>query len=129
MTLSRFIWYFLGFSLLVAGVAAVLPLLFDGITVLSPHFWLLFGVVFTTTLLAYVLSDLSIRSGGEVSILGLMGGLFFKLLACLAVVAVLMIKHPDNKVITALNFFSLYFLFTAFEVTCLLRNLRDQNQM
>ncbi|MFB2120524.1 hypothetical protein [Parapedobacter sp. 2B3] len=128
MTLLRFLFYFHGFSLVVAGIAAILPLLFDGVPVLSPHFWLLFGVVFATTLLAYLLSDLGIRKGGELSILSLIGGLFVKLLLCLAVVAVLIIKYPDNKMLTALNFFSLYFLFTAFEVTCLLRNLRDQNQ-
>ena len=78
--------------------------------------------------MAYVLSDFGIRKGGELSIFGLLGGLFVKLLACLALVAVLIIKYPENKMLTAFNFFSLYFLFTAFEVTCLLRNLRDQNE-
>jgi len=128
MILLRFIGYFHVFSLVVAGIAVALPFLFDDILLLSPHFWLLFAVVFATTLLAYVLSDMGIRRGGEVSILSLIGGLFIKLLVCLAVVAVLIIKYPDNKMLTALNFFSLYFLFTVFEVTCLLRNLRDQNQ-
>lgn len=128
MTLLRFIVYFHGFSLVIAGIAIALPLLFEGVPILSPHFWLLFAAVFATTLLAYLLSDLGIRKGGEVSILSLMGGLFLKLLACLALVAVLIIKYPDSKMLTALNFFSLYFLFTAFEVSCLLRNLRDQNQ-
>lgn len=128
MTLFRFILYFHGFSLVMAGVAAAIPLLFNDVVILSPHFWLLFAVVFATTLLAYVLSDLGIRKGGEMSILSLIGGLFVKLLVCLAAVAVLIIKYPENKMLTALNFFSLYFLFTAFEVTCLLRNLRDQNQ-
>ena len=128
MTLLRFIGYYHGFALVVAGIAAALPYLFQDRPVLSPYFWLLFVVVFTTTLLAYVLSDLGIRKGGEGSILSLIGGLFLKLLACLVVVAVLIIKYPDSKMLTALNFFSLYFLFTGFEVTCLLRNLRDQNQ-
>lgn len=128
MTLLRFILSFHGFSLVIAGVAAALPLLFDDVLMLSPHFWLLFAVVFATTLLAYLLSDLGIRKGGEISILSLIGGLFLKLLACLVVVAVLIIKYPENKMLTAVNFFSLYFLFTVFEVTCLLRNLRDQNQ-
>lgn len=129
MTLARFILYFAGLSSAIVAVAVVLPHLFEGVLILSPHFWLLFAVVSITTLLAYVVSDLGIKKGGEGSILSLMVGLFVKLLACLAVVAAVIIKYPDNKVITALNFFSLYFLFTAFEVTCLLRNLRDQNQM
>jgi len=128
MTLLRFVLYFHGFALAIAGVAAALPVIFDDTQVLSPHFWLLFAVVSASTLLAYVLSDLGIRKGGELSILSFMGGLFFKLLACLVVVAILIFKYPENKMLTALNFFSLYFLFTAFEVSCLLRNLRDQNQ-
>ena len=128
MSLLRFIGYYHGFALVIAGIAAVLPLLYTGTPILSPYFWLLFVVVFITTLLAYVLSDFGIRRGGEVSILSLMGGLFVKLLICLVIVAVLLIKYPDSKLLTALNFFSLYFLFTVFEVTCLLRNLRDQNQ-
>ncbi|MGV3763079.1 hypothetical protein [Parapedobacter sp.] len=128
MTLLRFVLYFHGFSLVIAGIAAVLPAIFTDTPVLSPHFWLLFVVVFATTLVAYILSDLGIRKGGELSILSLIGGLFLKLLACLVAVAVLIIKYPENKMLTALNFFSLYFLFTTFEVSCLLRNLRDQNQ-
>ena len=128
MTLLRFIFYFHGFSLVIAGIAAALSNLFKNPPVLSPYFWLLFVVVFATTLLAYLLSDLGIRRGGEMSILSLIGGLFLKLLACLIAVTVLIIKDPENKMLTAVNFFSLYFLFTAFEVSCLLRNLRDQNQ-
>lgn len=128
MSLLRFIGLYHGFALVVAGVAAALPSLFKDVQLLSPHFWLIFVVVFATTLLAYVLSDLGIRNGGEVSILSLMGGLFAKLLICLVVVAVLIVKYPDSKMLTAFNFFSLYLLFTVFEVTCLLRNLRDQNQ-
>src|SRR5690606_31073164 len=128
MTLLRFIGYFHAFALVIAGIAVALPAVFNDTPVLSPHFWLLFAVVFATTLLAYLLSDLGIRKGGEMSILSLIGGLFLKLLACLVVVAILIIKYPENKMLTAVNFFSLYFLFTAFEVSCLLRNLRDQNQ-
>ena len=128
MSLLRFIVLYHGFAILVAGVATALPFLVTDVELLAPHFWLIFVVVFATTLLAYVLSDLGIRNGGEVSILSLMGGLFAKLLICLVVVAVLIVKYPDSKMLTALNFFSLYLLFTVFEVTCLLRNLRDQNQ-
>src|SRR3546814_787155 len=100
MTLLRFIVYFHGFSLVTAGIAAMLPIVFKGTPVLSPHFWLLFVVVFATTLLAYLLSDVGIRKGGEMSILSLIGGLFLKLLACLIVVAVLIIKDPENKMLT-----------------------------
>jgi len=128
MTLSRFVIYYHLFGVVVAGAAVVLAASFPNSPILSPHFWLIFLVVFILTLVAYILSDLGIRKGGELSVFSLLGGLFVKLLVCLAVVAILIIKYPENKMLTAFNFFSLYFLFTVFEVTCLLRNLRDQNQ-
>lgn len=129
MTLPRFIIYYHLFGLGVACAALSLSTLYGEASILSPHFWLLFVAVFVLTLVAYILSDLGIRKGGELSVYSLLGALFIKLFACLAIVAVLIIKYPENKMLTALNFFSLYFLFTVFEVTCLLRNLRDQNQM
>ena len=127
MTLLRFSLYFLGFALLVACLAVILRF-FLATVVLGPHFWLLFVIISMITYVAYALSDLGIRKGGELSIYSLMGGFFVKLVVCLGVVMVLIIKYPENKILTALNFFSLYFLFTVFEVICLLRNLRDQNQ-
>ena len=128
MTLYRFVGYYHLFGLVVAGFAVALTNLYPETPILCPHFWILFISVFVLTLIAYVVSDVGIRRGGELSVLGLLGGLFVKLLACLALVAVLIIKDADNKRLIAFNFFSLYFLFTAFEVTCLLRNLRDQNK-
>ncbi|WP_139378593.1 hypothetical protein [Parapedobacter luteus] len=128
MGLGRFILYYHLFALFVALLASALQRLLDESDLLSPHFWLLFVVVFTFTLAAYLMSDYGIRKGGELSIYSLIGGLFIKLFACLAVVAFLIIKFPENKTLTAFNFFSLYLLFTLFELICLLRNLRDQNQ-
>lgn len=116
------------FALLVAGSALALQYVWPDHTLLGPFFWLLYAVVFILTFVAYVVSDLGIRKGTEMSIYGIMAGLFVKLIASLVVVTVLIIKFPENKMVTAYNFFSLYFLFTAFEVTYLLRNLRDQNK-
>ncbi len=128
MKLTRFILYYFLFAVFVASLAVGMHYSFSPQVILAPYFWLLYAVVSFLTLIAYILSDFGIRKGGEISIYSLMGGLFIKLFACLVVVAVLIIKFPENKMITALNFFSLYFLFTAFEVICLLRNLRDQNK-
>ncbi len=129
MKLTRFIIVYHFFAVFVALSAICLQhVFFPGLVILGPFFWPLFVTVFVLTLVAYILSDLGIKKGGELSIYSLIGGLFIKLFACLAVIAVLIIKFPENKMITAFNFFSLYFLFTVFEVICLLRNLRDQNQ-
>ncbi|MFC3199193.1 hypothetical protein ACFOET_16325 [Parapedobacter deserti] len=128
MKLARFLIFYHVFAALVACAAIAVQLLAGAKMVLAPYFWLLFVAVYVLTLVAYVLSDLGIRKGGEISIYSLMGGLFVKLFASLMVVAVLILKFPEYKLITAFNFFSLYFLFTIFEVICLLRNLRDQNE-
>ena len=128
MKFSRFIVLYLLFTAIIGAVGWSLPYLVGEAAVLSPHFWLLFWLLFVLTGGAYAMSHFAILKGGETSILGLMGGLSLKLLASLVLIAVLLIKFPENKVITAVNFFSLYFLFTTFEVICLLRNLRDQNQ-
>lgn len=128
MKLFRFVLSYVVFGAFVAGIAIGLSHAFKNVVLLSPHFWLLFAVIFLLTLVAYMLSVLGIRRGGTIAIYSLIGGLFIKLFACLAVVAVLIVKFPENKLITGINFFSLYFLFTVFEVIGLLRNLRDQNQ-
>lgn len=128
MKFSRFLILYFLFAVAVALFALTLQFFVGETRMLSPHFWLLFWSLFVLTGLAYGLSDLGIQKGGQLSILSLMGGIFIKLLLSLVIIAVLIIKFPENKLLTAINFFSLYFLFTAFEVTCLLRNLRDQNQ-
>jgi len=125
---SRFLLWYVAFMSAVGIGAYGLQSALPSVELLGPHFWLLFVVIAVLTGTAYWLSDLGVRKGGQTSILSLMGGLSIKLLASLAVVAVVILKFPENKQINALNFFSLYFLFTVFEVICLLRNLRDQNQ-
>lgn len=128
MKFSRFLVLYAAFSGLVAFSALALQHAFTTVQFLGPHFWLLFIVIAVLTGVAYGVSDLGVKKGGQLSILSLMVGLFVKLLASLVVVAALILKFPENKQINALNFFSLYLLFTVFEVMCLLRNLRDQNQ-
>ena len=129
MALARFLLFYHLFAVAVGISSKSLEALFPQTAILSPHFWLIFVTVFALTLIAYFISDFGIRTGGESSVYFILGGLFIKLFLSLAIVGVFIIKFPENKMLTALNFFSLYFLFTIFEVTCLLRNLRDQNQM
>ena len=51
-----------------------------------------------------------------------------KLLFCMVLVLVYLLKFKVNDIIFVANFISLYFLFTAFEVYALLCNLRHQNK-
>lgn len=96
--------------------------------VVSDHYLLLSFFLFFLTLIVYVLSYLGIKKGGQISVLSLLGGLTMKMIFSLSLMLVLILKTADNQKVLAGNFFYLYFLFTVFEVTCLLRNLRDQNK-
>ncbi len=51
----------------------------------------------------------------------------FKILACLVFTLIFLIKIKPDKYIFVSNFFVIYLLNTAFEIYCLLRNLRNQN--
>ncbi len=119
---------YLSFAILLAAAALGLQWALAPADILSPHFWVLFIALFLLTLIAYVVSDLGMRKGGEVAIYSMMGGIFIKMMLSLILITVLIMKFPETKLVTAINFFSVYLLFTVFEVTCLLRNLRDQKK-
>jgi len=127
MTIPRFSFLFLIYSLVVVG----LPLLFEGqvsFPLVSTFYIPLSLFLFCLTLIVYILSYLGIKKGGQTSVISLLGGLTMKMIFSLSLMLVLILKTADNQKVLAGNFFYLYFLFTVFEVTCLLRNLRDQNK-
>lgn len=97
-------------------------------TILVPKFWVIFGFLAVLTLIAYFGSLIGIKKGGESSVFLIMGGIVVKLLFCMSFVLVYLLKFKVNDVYFALEFFSIYFLFTAFEVYALLCNLRHQNK-
>jgi amino acid transporter len=101
---------------------------FPGEGLLIPKFWVIFGTIALLTLLAYIFSWIGIRKGGEFSIVAIMGGILLKLLFCMVLVLVYLLKFKVDDIVFAANFISLYFLFTAFEVYALLCNLRHQNK-
>ena len=128
MSLLRFTILFavftFGLGLLAYGIEAYNP----GDIVLIPKFWVIFGAIAILTFMVYVMAWYGIRKGGEMSIYGIMGSIFIKMLFCMVLVLVYLLKFKVGKIQFAANFISLYFLFTAFEVYCLLRNLRHQNK-
>jgi hypothetical protein len=95
---------------------------------LIPKIWVIFIFLATITIIAYLISFFGIKMGGEGSVLIIMGPMILKLLFSLAFVVVYLQKFRVNGIHFALEFFSLYFLFTAFEIYSLLCNLRDQNK-
>ncbi|WP_240615392.1 hypothetical protein [Pedobacter paludis] len=127
MTLAKFTSIYLIFIGVLIGVVAVLPSIFSGLQLFVPNFWLMFGFLAGITYIAYLLVDIGIKRDPEVGIMAIMGSIAVKMLFCMAFVLIYSIKVKGIGVIFLLNFFSLYLLFSVFEIYCLLRNLRHQN--
>lgn len=128
MSLSRFIIYFTLYSLLVFSIAFGFSVLWNERLILSPNFILVFVFLYSLTIIIYFLGLWGVKKGAEYSIFSLLGGVVIKMIISLSLVLYLFMNYPENQKVLALNFFSLYLLFTLFEVTVMLRNLRHQNK-
>ena len=128
MSWRRFVVLFL-FLILISGLVAWF---FEeknaSDVILVPKFWVIFGFLSVLTIIAYGISVFGIKNGGENSVYIIMSAIIIKLLFSMMFVVVYLLKFRVNSLFFALEFFSLYFLFTSFEVYALLRNLRHQNK-
>ena len=115
------------YTAILAGVAYGLQDQFSQVKILASKFWIVFGFLAGITLIAYVMADLGIKRNPETGIMAIMGSIAVKMIFCMAFVLIYSIKAKGIGLVFLLNFFSLYLLFTAFEIYCLLRNLRHQN--
>ncbi|WP_235526175.1 hypothetical protein [Pedobacter sp. Leaf216] len=127
MTLAKFTSIYFIFVGLLIGIVAVLPLLFPDQPLLVNNFWVMFGFLAGITYIAYLLVDVGVKRDPEVGVMAIMGSIAVKMIFCMAFVLIYSIKAKGIGLVFLLNFFSLYLLFTAFEIYCLLRNLRHQN--
>jgi len=127
LTLAKFTSIYFIFVGISIAVVAILPILFPEKQILVKNFWVVFGFIAGITYIAYMLVDIGIKRDPEVGIMAIMGSIAVKMIFCMAFVLVYIIKAKGNGRLFVLNFFSVYFLFTAFEIYCLLRNLRHQN--
>jgi Ca2+/Na+ antiporter len=80
------------------------------------------------TYIAYVMAYLGMKRNPEVGIMAIMGSITLKMLFSLAFVLIYSQKGQELGLSFLTNFFSLYLLFSFFEIYCLLRNLRHQNK-
>lgn len=128
MSLIRFFVYFSFLAALVYGAGILAQTLLPQVLILSPNFTLLIGFLFILTLLAFILSYFGIKKSAELGVFALLGGSVLKMIFALTFVFLLFRNSPENQFVLVLNFFSIYFLFTIFEVIVLLRILRDQNK-
>jgi len=117
--------FFLLLFLSVLGIN-FLTILLKSTAILIPNFWLVYIYMAGITLLVYFLSIIGLKIEGEHQPLILLGGVTIRLLGSLAFVLMNLIKTKVDPILFVVNFFSIYFLFTVFEIYCLLRNLRHQ---
>jgi len=127
LSLAKFTSIYFIFVGLLIGVIAVLPLVFPARQLYVNNFWVMFGFLAGITYIAYMLVDIGVKRDPEVGVMAIMGSIAVKMIFCMAFVLIYSIKAKGIGSVFLLNFFSLYLLFTVFEVYCLLRNLRHQN--
>lgn len=127
MSPLRFTFLFGIYAGIIGLAAAVLNQNFDH-TLLIPKFWVIFGALAVVTWMAYVFSWIGIKRGAEFSIYSIMGAVVVKLLLSMAFALVYILRINVDKVTFVIDFMSIYFLFSGFEMWGLLTNLRHQNK-
>ncbi|MHA4893385.1 hypothetical protein ACXZ1K_01435 [Pedobacter sp. PWIIR3] len=128
LTLFRFAIYYLIFTLVLGIVAFALQGFYSDVKILADKFWLIFGFLAGLTFIAYAVADLGIKRNPETGIMAIMGSIAVKMLFSMAFVLIYSLKSKERGLVFVLDFFSLYLLFSFFEIYCLLRNLRHQNK-
>lgn len=126
MKLSRF---YAGFAVLSALLAIAIILIgryFPDRHLLLDHIWGIYVFFAGTTFLAYMLGHIGIKKGSDMSVMLVLGGVGFKLLACMILALVYLYNFKVDKLVFLSNFFILYFTYTAFEIYSLMATLRAQ---
>ena len=128
MSVARFTIFYVVYVAFLAVIAYVLPAFFPGTTVLANQFWIVFGFLAGITFIAYFVAELGIKRNPETGIMAIMGSIALKMIFSMAFVLIYSLNTKEKGMVFVLNFFSLYLLFTFFEIYCLLRKLRHQNK-
>ncbi|GAA4797502.1 hypothetical protein GCM10023231_27580 [Olivibacter ginsenosidimutans] len=128
MSLPRFTIYYIVYGFMLALLARVIASLFPQREILASNFWQAFVFLFLLTYIAYIVAHNGMKRTAQAGVMAVMGSIVLKLLVALSFVLFVLMKTAVNQLVFALNYFSLYLLFSLFEVMCLLRNLRNQNK-
>jgi hypothetical protein len=124
----KFTLSYLIYTLILAGIAYGLQYQFQDSKILANKFWIVFGFLAGITYIAYTVADLGIKRNPETGIMAIMGSIALKMIFSMAFVLIYSLNSKEKGMVFVLNFFSLYLLFSFFEIYCLLRNLRHQNK-
>jgi hypothetical protein len=128
LSLARFTFSYLLYTAVLGAIAYLLTIIFPDVTILTGKFWIVFGFLAGITFIAYVVADLGMKRNPEVGIMAIMGSIALKMIFSMAFVLIYSINTKEKGMVFVLNFFSLYLLFSFFEIYSLLRNLRHQNK-
>ncbi len=128
MTLKSFSFFYI-LLVIVAGLGYwTVEYLYFPQHFLIPHFWVVYFYMAFITLIVYLFSYFGLKKGGDHQSGILLGSIVIRLLLTLAFILIYTQKIKVDSLLFMLNFFSIYLLFTTFEIYCLLRNLRHQNK-
>jgi hypothetical protein len=128
LSLAKFTLYYLIYTFVLAGIAYSLPYLFPDANLLVKKFWLVFGFLGGLTYIAYLTAFFGIKMDPQAGVMAIMGSIVLKMIFSLAFVLIYSLNSAEKGIVFALNFFSLYLLFSFFEIYSLLCNLRHQNK-
>ena len=128
LKLLKFTLFYLIYSAVLAGIALMLDSLLPDVKILAGKFWIVFGFLAGITFIAYAVADLGIKRNPETGVMAIMGSIALKMIFSMAFVLIYSLNTKEKGMVFVLNFFSLYLLFSFFEIYCLLRNLRHQNK-
>jgi hypothetical protein len=128
LSLPKFTLLYIVYTLILAGIAFALQAQFQDMKILADKFWVVFGFLAGITFIAYWVADLGIKRNPETGIMAIMGSIALKMIFSMAFVLIYSLNSKEKGMVFVLNFFSLYLLFSFFEIYSLLRNLRHQNK-
>lgn len=126
MALKKFLFFYLIYTVVLGAAALLLKQFFP--SALVSQFWVIFSFIAGLTLIAYILAAFGMQRNPETGVVAILGSITLKMLFAMSFVLIYSLKQVETNMTFALNFFSLYLLFTLFEILSLLRNLRHQNK-
>jgi hypothetical protein len=124
LTAQRSIIYYIAYTICLIGIVLLLPIIFPDTILFIAKFWVVFGFIAGITFIAFLVALFGIKRNPETGVTAIMVSIALKLLFSMAFVLVYVLKTPVSSLLFVLNFFSLYFLFSGFEIYALLCNLR-----
>ncbi len=127
MKLYKYLTSFAAFNAVIAIPPAILQTSFADKQLLIPYFWLFFVISSFMNLGVYVASYWGMLTSDKATVKTFIGGTSIKFLLWMLIVFIYLFNFEVDGTKFILNFFYLYLLHLVFEISCLLRNLRNQN--